>query len=165
MPESNPHSTARVAGHPLHPMIVPFPIAFFIATLATDLVYAGTGDVAWARGSMWLLGAGIAMALLAAVLGFTDFMGERRIRRLRHAWFHMVGNLVAVVLAVINFGVRAQEGPEAAASAAGLGLSIVVAALLLFNGWMGWELVYHHHVGVFDETPPEPEGAVRARSR
>jgi uncharacterized membrane protein len=146
-------------------MIVPFPIAFFIATLATDPVYAGTGDVAWARGSMWLLGAGIAMALLAAVLGFTDFMGERRIRRLRHAWFHMVGNLVAVVLAVINFGVRAQEGPEAAASAAGLGLSIVVAALLLFNGWMGWELVYHHHVGVSDETPPEPEGAVRARSR
>jgi uncharacterized membrane protein len=112
---------------------------------------------------MWLLGAGIAMALLAAVLGFTDFMGEPRIRRLRHAWFHMIGNLVAVVLAAVNFFMRAQSGPEAAASAAGLGLSIVVAALLLFNGWMGWELVYHHHVGVSDETPPDGAERVRAR--
>ena len=43
MTEINPHSTAKIAGHPLHPMIIPFPIAFFVSTLATDLIYLNTG--------------------------------------------------------------------------------------------------------------------------
>lgn len=150
----NPHSTAKVAGHPLHPMIVPFPIAFLVSALVTDLVYLNGADPGWARASMWLLGAGIATALLAAVLGFTDFLGDRKVRRIRAAWMHMGGNLIAVVLAAVNFYLRASSGVEAAVAPAGVTLSGVVVALLLFNGWMGWELVYRHHVGVADEVSP-----------
>ena len=110
MSDLNPHSTAKVAGHPLHPMIIPFPIAFFISTLVTDLIYLSTGRAGFADASMWLLGAGIAMALLAAVLGFTDFLGDRQVRHLRHAWWHMIGNLVAVALEAVNFYLRATQG-------------------------------------------------------
>ena len=78
---SNPQSTAKIAGHPLHPMLVPFPIAFFAGTLAADLAYGKTGDAFWFLATEWLLGAGIVMALLAAVAGFTDFLGDQRIRR------------------------------------------------------------------------------------
>jgi uncharacterized membrane protein len=150
MSEVNPHSTAEVAGHPLHPMIVPFPIAFFVATLATDLIYLQSGRPGFADASVWLLGAGIAMALLAAILGFTDFLGDRRIRRLNQAWMHMVGNLIAVILQAVNLYLRATQGAEAAVVPAGVTLSAVVTVLLLFNGWMGWEMVYRKHVGVAD---------------
>jgi uncharacterized membrane protein len=163
MPQSNPHSTAKVAGHPLHPMIVPFPIAFLVSTFATDVAYLNTGDPMWARASMWLLGAAIAMALLAAVLGATDFLGEPRVRRIREAWLHMGGNLLAVALAAGNFAIRAGGRAESAISPTGITLSTLVVALLLFNGWMGWALVYRHHVGVADVTPEDELERVRAR--
>jgi uncharacterized membrane protein len=145
--EINPHSTAKVAGHPLHPMIVPFPIAFFVSTLVTDLIYLDTGRAGFADASTWLLGAGIAMGLLAAVLGLTDFLGDARVRSLRHAWWHMIGNVVVVGLEAVNLGLRVMRGPEDVAGAA-VTLSGIVVVLLLFTGWMGWELVYRHHVGI-----------------
>lgn len=150
----NPHSTAKVAGHPLHAMIVPFPIAFLVSAFATDLAYLNGAGPGWATASMWFLGAGISMALLAAVLGFTDFLGERKVRRIRAAGLHMGGNLIAVVLAAVNFYLRSTGGAEAAVAPAGVALSGVVVAVLLFNGWMGWELVYRHHVGVSDDVRP-----------
>jgi uncharacterized membrane protein len=147
----NPKSSAEIAGHPLHPMVVPFPIAFLVGTLATDLAYRGTGDEFWARGSYYLLIAALVMAALAAVLGFTDFLGERLIRRQRAAWYHMLGNVTAVVLSLVNLWLRIQDG-VAAGAMSGMWLSLVVTLLLLFNGWKGWELVYLHHVAVSDDT-------------
>ena len=64
----NPRSTASIAGHPIHPMLIPFPIAFFVGTFACDLVYWQTSNSAWAAATPWLLGAGLVMAALAAVL-------------------------------------------------------------------------------------------------
>jgi uncharacterized membrane protein len=151
---SNPQSTAKIAGHPLHPMVVPFPIAFLVGTLVTDLVYTQTTDLFWARASFWLLVAALVTAALAAVLGLTDFLGDARIRALRTATLHMIGNVVAVVLSLVNFWLRYQNG-EAGAYPAGLWLSLVVVLLLLFNGWQGGELVFRHRVGVSDE-PANP---------
>src|SRR3954451_9989119 len=74
----NPLSTAKLGSHPLHPMLIPFPVAFLVGTLATDFAFIGTGDGFWARASMWLIGAGVVMALLAALAGFADFFGEPR---------------------------------------------------------------------------------------
>jgi len=148
----NPKSTAKIAGHPLHPMIIPFPIVFFVSVLATDLLYLNTGRAGFAEASTWLLGAGIATALLAAVLGFTDFLGEPRVRALRQAWLHMGGNLLAVVLEAVNFYLRMGGAVVTSADAM---LSAGVVVLLLFNGWMGWEMVYRGHVGVSDSAQDE----------
>ncbi|HKR87289.1 MAG TPA: DUF2231 domain-containing protein [Phenylobacterium sp.] len=148
----NPRSTAKVAGHPLHPMVIPFPIAFFVSTLVTDLIYLNTHRPGFAEASMWLLGAGLASALLAAVLGLTDFLGDRRVRRLRQAWLHMVGNVILVALQAVNFYLRSAGDIRDAIAPSGVTLSAIAVALLLFNGWMGWEMVYRGHVGVVDET-------------
>jgi uncharacterized membrane protein len=145
----NPRSTAQIAGHPLHPMIIPFPIAFFVSAFVTDLVFLSNGDRNWAMASYWLLGAGLVTAALAALLGLTDFLGDRRIRALRPAWLHMIGNVIAVLLEAVNFYLRWSQGREEAMST-GVVLSGVVVVLLLFNGWMGWELVYRGRVGVHD---------------
>lgn len=148
MTDLNPRSTASLAGHPLHPMIIPFPIAFLVSAFVTDLVFLNGGGDGWATASMYLLGAGVATALLAAVFGFTDFFGERKIRALRTAWWHMGGNLLAVVIAALNWWLRSSGGAQESVAGTGVALSGVVVLLLLFNGWMGWELVYRGHVGV-----------------
>lgn len=61
----------------------------------------------------------------------------------------MVGNVLAVVLEAINLLVR-QRDPAAAVLPTGIGLSLLVTLLLLFTGWMGWEMVYRGRVGVAD---------------
>ena len=87
------------------------------------------------------------MALLAAVAGFTDFLGDRRVRALGHAWQHMIGNLAAVALAVLNLLIRWQDA-SASIVPTGLVLSALVAALIAFTGWRGGDLVFKHRVGV-----------------
>jgi uncharacterized membrane protein len=145
----NPQSTAKIAGHPVHPMLIPFPIAFFVGTLLADIAYLSTDDGFWFRASMWLLGIGLIMAALAAIAGVTDLMGDRRIQNLTDAWWHGGGNAVAVVLALINFYLRYPD-KSTTVSGAGILLSAVVVLILLFTGWKGWEMVYRHRVGVAD---------------
>jgi uncharacterized membrane protein len=148
----NPKSTAQIAGHPFHPMLIPFPIAFLVGTFVTDLAYRGTGDPFWARVSFWLLAAALVMAALAATAGFIDFLSERLIRQKRAAWYHMIGNVTAVVLSLINFFLRYSNG-ETGAYPGVMWISLIVVLLLVFNGWKGWELVYQGHVGVSEEQP------------
>lgn len=147
----NPRSTARIADHPVHPMLIPFPIAFLVGTLISDIIYWRTVDAFWATASVYLLVAAIITAALAAVAGFTDFFGDRRIRRLAHAWQHMIGNLIAVLLSIGNLLIRLGD-PEGATVPVGLVISAAVVILLLFTGWRGGDLVYRHRVGVPDQV-------------
>ncbi|HEX2135301.1 MAG TPA: DUF2231 domain-containing protein [Microvirga sp.] len=151
VPSPNPRSTAQVAGHPLHPMLIPFPVAFLVATLVCDVIFWSTGNVAWSTASLYLLGAALIMAALAAVAGLTDFLGEPRIRDLSAAWHHMIGNVIAVLLSLWNWYSRYQAG-EAAVVPTGLLISLVVVLILLYTGWRGWEMVYRHRVAVSDQT-------------
>ena len=100
---SNPKSTVSIAGHPIHPMLIPFPIAFFVATFLCDLAYWQTSNSAWATAAIWLLGAGLIMAALAAIAGLTDVLGEPRIRALKDVWWHAGGNVLVVLIQLYNF--------------------------------------------------------------
>jgi len=146
---TNPRSTAQIAGHPIHPMLVPFPIAFLVGTLASDLAYRCTDDAFWPAASYWLLAAALVMAALTAVVGLIDFLGEPRIRAVSASWHHMIGNVTAVVLSLLSFWLRYSEG--IAAYPMVLWISLVVVFLLLFTGWKGGELVFKHRVGVSDD--------------
>jgi uncharacterized membrane protein len=152
MPDRNPKSTAKIAGHPIHPMLVVFPIAFLIGTLVCDLVYINGGNPAWATAALWMVGAGVITALVAAVAGFADFLGDERIRYLADAWRHMVGNLTAVTLAAISWILRVTQGAEEAVMPWGLTLSVAVALILGYTGWKGGELVFRHRVAVHEAS-------------
>jgi uncharacterized membrane protein len=149
---TNPKSTAQIAGHPLHPMLVPFPIAFLIATFVSDVVYRVTGDLFWPRVSFWLLVGALVMAALAALAGFTDFLGERLLRAASVAWFHMIGNVTAVVLSLISLWLRYRDG-DAGDYPTVLWISLIVVLILAVTGWLGGELVFKHRVGVAEEIP------------
>lgn len=148
-PPDYPHSTARVAKRPIHPMLVPFPMVCFIGALLTDIAYWQTAEMIWSDFSAWLLTFGVALGVLAAIAGFIDFLGDRMIRGQGVAWIHMVGNGVAWILSVINAFVHTHDAWTSVVPT-GLILSAVVVLILLITGWAGWSLVYRHGVGVVE---------------
>lgn len=143
----HPRSTASILGHPIHPMLVQFPIVCFIGALVTDIAYTQTYDMEWATFSVWLITAGVIMAVFAAIAGITDFLGSKRIRGLTIAWVHGIGNAIALVLAIINAFVHSRDGATAVIPT-GLTLSILTVLILAVTGWLGGSLVYKHGVGV-----------------
>ena len=147
----HPRSTATIGGHPIHPMLIPFPIVCFILTLILDIIYA-RGDTGVGEASTYILGFGLIMAALAAVAGLTDYLGDERVRGLSDALKHMLANVTAVVLEVVNFFLRVKN-PDSIAST-GVYLSVVVVLILLYSGWKGGDLVFKHGVGVHDRHTP-----------
>lgn len=150
--DSGVPSTVAIAGHPLHPLIVTFPIAFLTATFGTDVVYWFTGDGFWARASFWLIIAGLVTGLLAAATGMSDFLKIDRVRQHSAGWAHMVGNVAALGLSLINLLLR-WNNQAGAILPTGLIISLLVAGLLGVTGWYGAELVYRHKVAVIGYGP------------
>ena len=145
----NPRSTAQIGGHPIHPMLIPFPIACLVGAFVTDLLFLNTGDRGFAHASQWLIGFGIGTALLAAAFGLIDYMGDDRIRRMGIALQHMIANVSAVVVSIINFAVRLNNPADV--GSLGVYLSGAVVLILLYSGWLGGHMVYVHRVAVLDE--------------
>jgi uncharacterized membrane protein len=145
---AHPRSTAKIATHPIHPMLVPFPIVCFILTFVCDILYT-QGHTELATTSNWLLVIGLAFAALAAVTGLTDFLGEKRIQG-ADAIKHMLANVTAVVLELVNVILR-WKNPDFIGST-GVYISAVVVLILLYSGWKGGDLVYRHGMGVGDSS-------------
>lgn len=147
-PRSGHHAPApakaAIGGHAIHPMLIPFPIAFLVGVLATDLAFVFTSDPFWARASYWLVVAGITTGLLAALPGLIDFTGIERARRHKAGWIHLFGNLLMIAIATLNWFLRVGDPIPGAVE---ITLSAVTAGLLAITGWYGGELAYRHLVG------------------
>lgn len=143
----HPKSTAAIAGHPIHTMLVPFPLVCFTLALVTDIVYWQTSHLMWLEFSAWLLLAGIAFGVLAAVFGAVDFFANSEIRRLRPAWPHAIGNVIVLILAFVNNLVHAADGWTAVVPY-GLILSVLTVLVMFATAWLGASLVHRHGVGV-----------------
>jgi uncharacterized membrane protein len=146
MAAERPYSTARIGGHPIHPILVPFPIVCFVGALLTDLAYWWTAEMMWADFSAWLVTVGAIMAWLAALAGLIDFAANRLVRAQPPAWPHVIGNAAVLILATLNMLVHSRDAWTSVVPI-GLILSAVVVAILLFTGWMGWSMVYRYGVG------------------
>ena len=129
-------SVAHVGGHPIHPMLVPFPIACFFGAFVTDLAYWWTDSTQWETFSVWLLSTGMVIAGFAVIAGLIDFIGNKHIRALRPAWFHVLGNAIALILSLINAFVHSRDGYTAVIPT-GLILSTLVVLILMFTAWSG----------------------------
>jgi uncharacterized membrane protein len=142
---------ASIAGHPIHPMLIPIPIGLWIFSLVCDLIHAGgSNNPAWTTVALYTMGGGIVGALLAAVPGLIDLLSLQPGPR-RTALAHMAINLTVVALYVVNLWLRLQA-PE---SPGGLiWLSVFAIGLLVVSGWLGGKMVYE--LGVAVDTPPVP---------
>lgn len=140
-------STAAVGGHPIHPVLIPYPLTFLSSVVASDLAYRRTGDPFWARASDTLLAAGLATGVTAGLFGAVDFFTKRRPRRHPVGLLHAAGNVAALTLAAAMLRARRRQ-PEGQAGRGDLASSATLALLLGVTSWAGGELVYRHMVGV-----------------
>lgn len=143
-------SVIAIAGHPIHAMLISFPVAFLLGGLATDIGYWWTGDPFWARVSLWIIGIGFAMGGLASVAGTLDFLLVKEIRRHVTAWSHFLAAVMLLSLAAANWWMRVRD-PENMLLPWGLFLSGVTAISISTVGWFGGKLVFHHNVGTGEE--------------
>lgn len=139
-------SKAAIKGHPLHPMVIPFPIAFGTAVVFTDAAYWITDSRTWATASVWLLWATFATGVLAGVLGAIDYFGIHHVREHAQATRHGLGNAFALALVLANAVLRVPD-LEAIVVPLGLTISAGTAVLLGYTGYLGGELSYKHLIG------------------
>ncbi|OGB26127.1 MAG: hypothetical protein A3I66_13570 [Burkholderiales bacterium RIFCSPLOWO2_02_FULL_57_36] len=144
-PEST-RSVIAIAGHPIHAMLISFPVAFLLAGLASDLAYWWSEDPFWARMSIWLIGAGFVMGSLASIAGTLDFLLVKEIRRHVTSWSHFIAAIMLVSLAAANWWLRVPN-PEEMLLPWGLFMSGVTTLSIGTVGWFGGKLVFHHNVG------------------
>ncbi len=151
------YSKAKIAGHPIHPMLVAFPVAFYTGALVCYIVYSSNADPFWFRVAMVANIAGVAMALLAAIPGFIDWLNiPRDSRAKKTGLFHMVCNVIALLCFALAAWLQCDQWD---ATVPELGMAIPLTAigfgLTLAAGFLGWTLVQDHHVGVNIKHPAE----------
>jgi uncharacterized membrane protein len=139
-----------IAGHPLHAMMVTFPIAFLMSVAATDIAWILLQDEFWARASLWLVGAGAITALAAGLAGTIELLIIPGVRRRGASWSHFVAAVTLISIAFTNWFLRL-AGPEEMIFPWGLMLSLLGAAMVGVSGWLGANLVFEHQIGVVDE--------------
>jgi uncharacterized membrane protein len=143
---------ASVAGHPIHPMLVVFPIGLWVFSLIADLIYQWDwGGHAWSVVAYYTMAGGIVGALLAAIPGLIDLLSIENPKAKRIGVAHMVINLVVVALYAVNLFIRSQG---VYSGNVGVALSVAGVALLSLSGWLGGELVYVYGVAIEGHREP-----------
>jgi uncharacterized membrane protein len=142
---------ASIAGHPIHPMLVPIPIGLWLFSLVCDVVYAaGWGGEIWRSIAFYNMVGGVIGALMAAIPGLIDLISLHE-RPKKTALVHMSINLTIVALYVVNILLRIAN-PDVLRVP--LVLSIVAVAMLTVSGWLGGKMVYELGVAVDNAEAP-----------
>jgi uncharacterized membrane protein len=142
-------SKAKAFGHPVHPMLIVFPLGLLATSVIFDVIHLAGGGPGFSRASFYMIAAGVVGGLLAAVFGLVDWLAiPKGTRAKRVGAAHGLGNVVVTLLFIVSWGVRYGD-PDTLPGAA-FGLSLVAAALALVTGWLGGELVDRLAVGVDD---------------
>jgi len=155
-------SRAKLLGHPIHQMLVVFPLGLLAMAVIFDLLAIGLNQGYWSEIGYWMIAAGVVTGLLAAPFGFIDWLGiPAGTRAKRIGAVHGIGNVVVVVLFALSWLMRgdAPRNPGALA----LALSFAAGALALFTGWLGGELVDRLSVGVDEGAHVDAPSSLRAR--
>jgi uncharacterized membrane protein len=142
-------SKVKVAGHPVHPMLIVFPLGLLATAVIFDIVYLVSDNSQWTLVAYYMIGAGIIGGLAAAVPGWLDWFAiPSGTRAKRIGLWHGAGNVIVLALFILSWVLRRDnpEVPPTGAIVAGL-VGFVLSAL---TGWLGGELVDRLGVGVDD---------------
>jgi uncharacterized membrane protein len=151
------YSRIKIAGHPIHPMLIAYPVALYTATLVCYIAYNTNGNPFWFKVAVVANIAGVIMAVVAAIPGFIDWLFiPKTVKAKKTGLVHLLCN----VLALICFAVAAWiENPKWNDTTPRVGVAILLSAvgfvLTLIAGFLGWSLVQKHHVGVDMDFPTQ----------
>ncbi len=143
-------SKITIAGHSVHPMLVGFPVAFYTATLVCYIVYNNNDDPFWFKVGVVANVAGVAMAGLAALPGFIDWLFiPSTLKAKRTGLFHMICNVLALVLyAIVAYMACDNWRTEGPLPSLAIPITALGFLLTLVAGFLGWAMVQKHHIGV-----------------
>lgn len=142
-------SKTKVLGHPIHPMLIVFPLGLFISVVVFDIIYLISGNTVFPMISFYNIAFGVVGGLLAALFGFIDWLSLPGGTRAKSVGvFHGLGNALIVVLFVLSWLIR---NPASGHIPSTLALVLSFAAILLglITAWLGGELVDRLGVGVY----------------
>ncbi|HWL04542.1 MAG TPA: DUF2231 domain-containing protein [Xanthobacteraceae bacterium] len=140
-------SMVAVAGHPIHAMLVTFPIALVISTLGADVFYWWWGDPFWPRAALWSSGFAFFLGIAASIAGTAELLLVPGIRRRAASWTHATAAITLIAIAGANWGLRLGD-PEGAVLPLGLCLSALASVFVGIAGWHGGKLVFDHGIGL-----------------
>lgn len=143
-------SAIAVAGHPIHVMLVHFPIALVVCTLGIDGLYWLNGDPFWLRVGVWSTGFAFAFGVLASVAGTAELLAVPGIRVRVASWNHAIAAMTLLAVAGANWGLRLNI-PDAVLPH-GMLLSLLASVLTALAGWHGGKLVFDHGAGLIIST-------------
>ncbi|MBU0668746.1 MAG: DUF2231 domain-containing protein [Alphaproteobacteria bacterium] len=154
-------SRIALLGHPIHAMLVTFPIALVVATLGADLMWWLLGDPFFARVGLWTSGWGFVLGVIAGLAGTAELLSGPGIRRRPESWTHAVAAMMLLSVIGANWGLRLFD-PQAAILPWGMMLSLGGLVFVGLAGWQGGKLVFEHQMGVMiAEEKDEPEAEDR----
>ena len=154
---------ARLFGHPIHQMLVVFPLGLLATSLVFDIVHLATGSARFADISFFMITSGIVGGLLAAVFGLVDWLAiPKGTRAKRIGALHGIGNVIVTGLFAVSWLLR-YDMPTAP-SAVAIALSVAAVGLALVTGWLGGELVDRLGVGVDDGAHLDAPSSLRSHA-
>src|SRR5882724_7568685 len=140
---------ARVGGHPIHPMLVVFPLGLWGFSFLCDLGFVATGNHSWQNAAYFCIGGGIIGAVLAAIVGLIDGLFLRKSPIFRTVLAHMAFNTLALTMFIVSFLSRSIEAPYAWS----LAISMIGLFAVVIGAWFGGDLVFVHGMGI--EAPSQ----------
>ena len=154
-------SPASFHGHPIHPMLIPFPLALWVFSLVADVIYLAGGNPVWKDWiAFYALLGGIITAALAAVPGLIDWMSLKDPEVVKIANWHARLNVIALVVFAVSFYLRTTGGATMTGESTTLPILISAFGVVLISisGWLGGEMVFKHGVAVDTKssTPSQP---------
>lgn len=142
-------SRATIAGHPIHPMLIPFPLALWTTSFVVDVVFYFTRHPTLLVISKFLLAAGCIGAVAAAIFGIIDWLAIPKGEVKRVADWHARLNIIALIVFVASFLLRTSRFSEWVGRRLTIPflLSLVGVILITISGWLGGELTFRYRVG------------------
>ena len=141
-------SRIKLFGHPVHPMLVVYPVGLFSIAVLFDILYLVLGNQALPTVSFYVIAGCVVVGMLAAIFCFVDWLAlHNNSRAKRIGGMYGLGNFVIVVLFAVSWLIRRGDA-DLVPNGTALLLSFVGLGMALVTAWIGGELVYHLGVGV-----------------
>jgi uncharacterized membrane protein len=148
-------SRAKALGHPIHPMLIPFPIGLLTTAVVFDIIYLITDRTGFTTAAAYAIAGGIIGGALAAPFGWIDFFkipADTRAKRI--GLLHGTINAVVLVLFAVSWLLRLNAGGWEPTPLA-LAFSFVAVVIATVAAWLGGELVDRLAIGIDEGANPD----------